>query len=132
LNELTYPSFPWRAFVVPGAIALVLAAALIAWNRVDSSSSKPASRPDLAGCAVAARQFMSMYDYSVDKMAELGPTPVRACRALSGGQYGRVLVGIYRIEFGRQLSKVSSTGGAPPPRYRTLSAESELRAAEQP
>ncbi len=118
MNELTYPSFPKRAFAVAGAVVLVLIAAAIVVNE---------SGPSVPGCARAARHVMTRRDYSLDRMRLNGPGSVPACRGLTAGQFADAVVIAYQAEYGRFLPRVPITRDLPPPSYKALSAQDEAR-----
>jgi hypothetical protein len=121
VDELSYPSFPRRAFLAIAAVMLALAGVVVAVRE------SGADLPSVAGCAVGAERVMAAHDYSVDLMALIGPSAVRPCRGLSRRQYGQALLDTYRIEYGRNLPKLSSSNDRPSPAFRTRSAEAALR-----
>ncbi len=99
MTELTYPSFPKRAFAVAGAVVLVR----------------------------AARHVMVRRDYSPDDMQLNGPGSVPACRGLTAGQFQAAVVIAYQAEYGRFRPRMSLTHNLPPPSYKALSAQDEAR-----
>jgi hypothetical protein len=128
LDELSYPSFPWRAFVAIGAVVLLLAVAVIAGERAGNGTAS-ASSATVGQCATAAARVMSANDYSVDMLALMGPGSVRRCHGLAPAKFGRALLGTYRIEYGRNLPRSSSRAGTPSPEFRARSALAALRSA---
>jgi hypothetical protein len=118
MSELTYPSFPKRAFAVAGAVVLVLIVAAIVANE---------SGPSVPGCARAARHVMATQSYSPDLMELNGPGSVPACRGLTAGQFADAVAIAYQAEYGRFLPRVSITHSLPPPSYKALSAQDEAR-----
>ena len=118
MTELTYPSFPKRAFAVAGAVVLVLIAAAIVANETG---------PSVQGCARAARHVMVRRDYSPDDMQLNGPGSVPACRGLTAGQFQAAVVIAYQAEYGRFRPRMSLTHNLPPPSYKALSAQDEAR-----
>jgi hypothetical protein len=118
MTELTYPSFPKRAFAVAGAVVLILIVAAIVRNE---------SGPSVPGCARAARHVMVSRNYSPDLMELTGPGSVPGCRGLTAGQFADAVVIAYQAEYGRFLPRVSITHSLPPPSYKALSAQDEAR-----
>ena len=118
MTEITYPSFPTRAFAVAGAVVLVLIVAAIVRNE---------SGPSVPGCARAARHVLASRGYSPDLMRLDGPGSVPACRGLTSSQFSDAVVLAYQAEYGRFLTRVPITRSLPPPSYRALSAQDEAR-----
>lgn len=117
MSELSYPSFPLRAFVVMGALLAVFLAAAIVVNF--------SGGPRLRDCAVAAERVMVARGDSVDMMELAGPGAVRACHGLTTRQYAQALQRTYRIEYGGRLPKQPLSHDVPPSAYKALSAHSQ-------
>ena len=113
-----YPSFPRRALLTIGAALAALATAAIVVNQ---------SGPSVRDCAVAAERVMATRNYSAAMMETMGLGAVRACDRLTAAQFRQAIGDAYQIEFGSRLAHVSIIGDVPPPTFRALSAQSELR-----
>lgn len=130
MSELSYPSFPRRAFLAAGAALLAFVAAVVLVNA--SADAGAGTGPGLRACAVAAERVMVAENYSVAIMELTGPDSVRACHGLTERQFARALSRTYEIEYGGRLPKQPVSFNMPPPTFKALSSRSLLRAQGQP
>ncbi len=113
-----YPSFPRRALLTIGAAFVVLASAAIVVNQ---------SGPTVHDCASAAATVMATRNFSAARMEAIGSAAVGACHGLTRAQYRQAIGDAYMIEFGGRLAHMSVVTDAPPPSFRSLSAQAEFR-----
>lgn len=124
MSELSYPSFPRRAFLAAGAALLALSVIAVVVNE----GAGARAGPSLLSCAVAAGRVMVARNYSVAVMELTGPDSVPACHGLTARQFARALSRTYEIEYGGHLPAEPVSYNMPPPAFKALSARSLSRA----